>query len=237
MRNILRKITGSDPKPTGTSHLESGSGDGNIEWNRRVWGDEKGWRERHAFGYRWGGGAQQAYNETTLIAEKYLLPHLGERRDLMVLEIAPGAGRFTTELIRVARGLTLVDLNEACIKLCRERFQYYTHIEYLTNDGRGIPMVPDSQYDLIAVYDAFVHVEPEIIRGYVRDMVRKLVPGGLAWIDHSGKGKREAGNRTAMTDAVMRDFAAEAGLAVEAQHFRNEHDCISVLRKAVKDEG
>jgi ubiquinone/menaquinone biosynthesis C-methylase UbiE len=203
----------------------------NIEWNKKRWGQLDKWNEVDSYGYRWGKGVQQKYNGATLIAEKYLLPYVGGRRDLTILEVAPGAGRFTTELIRIAGKLYLLDLNQACIDICKERFKYYTHIEYFVNDGVSCDMVPDNTFDLIATYDSFVHVEPAVIREYLRQFVSKLVPGGIIWIDHSGRGERELGHRTAMTDKLMMEYASEFGLKVITQRFRNDHDCISILQK------
>ena len=165
------------------------------------------------------------------VAEAWLRPHIGDRLDLKILELAPGGGRFTTELVRISHELHLVDMNQACIDICRERFQYYPNIRYYVNNGRDCRVVPDKDFDLIASFDSMVHVVPEVIRSYVEDFEQKLVPGGILWLDHSGKGYRERGHRTAMTDALMRDFAESLGLQVVQQYFRNEHDCISVLRK------
>lgn len=203
----------------------------NIDWNKKQWGDKKKWAKLHKYGYQWSGGYKQDFNEMTFIAERFLLPYIGKRRDLTILEVAPGAGRFTTELIRLAKELYLLDMNEACIKLCRERFKYYSNISYFVNDGVSCQMIPSSKCDLIATYDSFVHVEAHIIRFYLQQFVKKLVPDGIVWIDHSGKGAREKGKRTAMTDKLMRQFADELSLQVIAQEYRNDHDCISILRK------
>ncbi|WP_318556868.1 hypothetical protein, partial [Geobacter anodireducens] len=98
----------------------------NLQWNKQTWGrDEDIWRNTYKYGYYWPGGTNQKNNIVTLIAEKYLLPHLDGRRDLKIIELAPGGGRFTPELIRLSREMHLVDYNEACISICKERFQYY----------------------------------------------------------------------------------------------------------------
>ena len=86
-------------------------------------------------------------------------------------------------------------------------------------------------FDLIACYDSMVHMHPDVVRGYVAQMPALLVDGGTAWLDHSGKGQRNRGARTAMTADLMVQFAAEAGLTVKDQVFRNDWDCISVLGK------
>ena len=76
-----------------------------------------------------------------------------------------------------------------------------------------------------------VHMHPDVVRGYVAQMPALLVDGGKAWLDHSGKGQRNSGARTAMTAELMVEFASEAGLTVKDQVFRNGWDCISVLGK------
>ncbi len=210
---------------------DAGDTDSNLSWNRHAWGKLSRWRHVHKYGYQWGGIHEQTNSDMAIVAEKYLHPYLNGRKNLVILEIAPGAGRFTTELVRLSHELHLMDLNPACIRLCRERFRYYPQVRYHVNDGRSLNGIGDESCDLIACYDAAVHMAPEVIRGYVVEAAAKLRPGGILWMDHSGKGIKEEGHRTAMTDALMREFAAEASLRVVAQPFRNDHDCISVLQK------
>jgi 2-polyprenyl-3-methyl-5-hydroxy-6-metoxy-1,4-benzoquinol methylase len=211
--------------------IDRGDVESNLIWNRHAWGNLSRWRGVHRYGYQWDGIHEQLNSDMATIAVKYLHPYLNGRTNLVILEIAPGAGRFTTELVRLSNNLHLVDLNPACIQLCRERFRYYPLVEYHLNDGRSLSGVSENAFDLIACYDAAVHMAPEVIRGYVFESASKLTPGGILWIDHSGKGEKKDGHRTDMTDARMRDFASEAGLSMVDQQFRNDHDCISVLRK------
>ena len=71
-----------------------------------------------------------------------------------------------------------------------------------------------------------------VIQRYVAAIPALLAPTGFAWLDHSGKGRREGGHRTAMTAELMVDFAEAAGLSVVSQIYRNDWDCVSVLRHA-----
>lgn len=204
----------------------------NIEWNRQRWGTAAAWESKDGYGYRWGRGLQQSPATTASFCDTFLAPAIRGRYDLKILEISPGAGRITAELLRFARAMCLVDLNEAAIGLCRQRFQFVpTPITYLVNDGQSLAEVPDDDYDLVVCFDSMVHMHPEIIRGYVLQMAEKMTVGGLAWLDHSGKGKRETGSRTAMTAELMVSFADEAGLGVVDQTFRNDWDCISLLER------
>jgi hypothetical protein len=205
----------------------------NIEENRATWGEEDAWRGNFRYGHDW---SDQLHCRN--VAEKYLHPFL-PGGELDIVEIAPGAGRFTAELIRLARSMVLVDLNQACIDLCRERFRYYERIQFLVNDGISLEAVADESADLIASLDSFVHIEREVVEHYVLQFPRILRSGGIAWIHHSARGKHSAGWRSNMTSELMARYAETSGLLVKAQIFRQlEHqpvvlykDCISVLTK------
>jgi len=202
----------------------------NLQWNRQTWGrDEKLWRETYRYGYYWPGGSNQKNNIVTIMAEKYLLPHLDGRRDLKIMELAPGGGRFTPELIRLSREMHLVDYNEACIAICRERFKYYPDMQFYVNDGTSVDCVPDTDFDLIACWDSMVHMATTVIEKYIAGFARKLAPNGIVWVDHSGKGLSERGCRSDMTKEKMAAIAEKNGLFVAAQSFRSPTDCISVL--------
>lgn len=205
----------------------------NLTYNINRWGSREQWENLDAFGYNWGSdNSTPSYHRARRISEQMLLPLLDGKREIPILEIAPGAGRFTTELIRLASELHVVDLNQACIDICKERFKYYTNIQYHKNDGVSVQMVPDNAFDLIASFDSFVHIAPEIIRQYIIQFVSKLRAGGIIWLHHSN-GYKEVGHRTEMTSEMMKDFAKEAGLDLVTQHYLSQGiDCISVLTKS-----
>ena len=205
----------------------------NLRFNKDRWGNKENWSATDNFGYQWGGGYEQKLYQTARFADKFLKPYTGNRYDLKILELSPGGGRFTAELIRYAETLDLLDMNEACLDICRERFKFVpTPIRYYLNDGRSCEMIEDQDYDLIASFDSMVHVHPDIVNGYVLQLATKLKPGCLIWMDHSGKGAVETGHRTDMTMELMAEFAKQAQLEVVAQVLRNERDCISVLKRA-----
>jgi SAM-dependent methyltransferase len=204
----------------------------NVEWNRSRWGQEAGWLEHDRFGYQWGGGYIHTSNSVARFFDVNFRPYVGGRYDLDILEISPGAGRSTVEIIRYARTLALVDLNEVPIAICRERLKYYPNeVTYHVNDGRSLSCVADREFDLVASYDSMVHVHPDIVRGYVQQGAALLRPDGIIWLDHSGKGARKAGKRSSVTAELVVGWADELGLATVDQIWRNDWDCISVLRK------
>jgi 2-polyprenyl-3-methyl-5-hydroxy-6-metoxy-1,4-benzoquinol methylase len=136
---------------------------GNVAWNRQRWGDETSWRRLDMLGYRWSGGALTTPATMARMADTYLRPYLGNRYDLAVLEISPGGGRMTAELLRHASRMSLVDLNAAAIKVCRERFgRLPTPIEFVVNDGQSLAGITGTGFDFIACYDSMVHMHPRV---------------------------------------------------------------------------
>lgn len=83
---------------------------------------------------------------------------------------------------------------------------------------------------MIVCFDSMVHMHPDIIEGYVRQLGKKLAKDGVMWLDHSGRGVREMGHRTDMTDKRMREIGENYGLKLVNQSFRNDHDCITVFQ-------
>lgn len=207
--------------------------DKNLRFNRERWGNPDAWTGKDQFGYRWGGGTQQTVGHTAEMSDRFLRPHTSGRYDLKVLELSPGGGRFTAELLRYAASIDLLDMNEACLELCAERFQYVpTPIRMFQNDGQSVEMIEDRDYDLVACFDSMVHMHPDIIEGYVRQLGERLAPGGVLWLDHAGKGAEDKGHRTDMDPERMAGYMQAAGLTVMSQRFRNSRDCISVARRA-----
>ncbi|HEY7176703.1 MAG TPA: class I SAM-dependent methyltransferase, partial [Micromonosporaceae bacterium] len=90
-----------------------------VEWNKRTWGEEHGW-ERD--GDEWSGMADhcgQPYAEwKQSIADTFMATMPDGAR---ALEIAPGYGRWTGFLVDRASSVALVDLNQNCLDVCRER--------------------------------------------------------------------------------------------------------------------
>jgi cyclopropane fatty-acyl-phospholipid synthase-like methyltransferase len=123
-------------------------------------------------------------------------------------------------------------MNQTCLDICAERFKYYPiEINYYLNDGRDCSMVSEKLYDLIATFDSMVHVHPDILHGYFEQWAKLLAPSGILFVDHSGKGIKTSGFRTATTDKMAQKWVEDSGLVLLDQHFRNDHDCITIARK------
>jgi SAM-dependent methyltransferase len=102
------------------------------------------------------------------------------------LEIAPGYGRWTKFLVPACDNYLGIDLSEACVVECRKRFEAASHARFIKNNGRSLQAAPDNSFDLIFSFDSLVHVERDVLEeDYIPQMLRKLAPGGAAFIHHS----------------------------------------------------
>ncbi len=89
-------------------------------------------------------------------------------------------------------------------------------------------------------FDAFVHIAPIHVAGYLGEIARVLKPGGVAIVHHAGRSARprKPSWRSPMTAALFANLAHECGLVVERQFdswdggrfdVRSAGDVISVL--------
>ena len=215
---------------------QNASAASNVEWNRQRWGQRPGWESHDSFGYQWSGsnGYKHSVAGIAKFFDSHLRPFTKGRYDLDILEISPGAGRSTAELLRYANTLTVVDLNEAAISICRERFKHAPEtIEYWVNDGESLDFLTGRTFDLIFSFDSLVHVDPSIVRGYLLQSASLLSEDGLIWLDTSGKGQRSKGRRTAVTASLISEWGQGCGLTLVDQRFRNDWDCISIFTRTV----
>ena len=133
-----------------------------------------------------------------------------------ILEIGPGAGRWTEALHERADELILADITDTTLELCRERLGDPPNVTYVRTDGSGLRDVASGTVDAVWAFDTFVHVAPLDVAGYLADLRRVLRDGGVAVIHHSGRRDRD-GWRAPMTGALFAALARERGLVVERQ--------------------
>jgi SAM-dependent methyltransferase len=165
-----------------------------------------------------------------------------------LLEIAPGYGRVTAFLLEHCERYTGVDITPRCVDACRERFAGRAGASFHLNDGASLEVVADGSLDAAVSWDSLVHADPGVLEAYAHALARKLAPGGRAFLHHSNLGAHvdPATGRLPvenphwrdqnMTAALMRRFAAEAGLALDGQELVQwgssvANDCFTWLRR------
>lgn len=156
-----------------------------VDWNREVWGHTHDWSRE---GDEWSGMARhcgQRYEDwKRSLVETFIAPVPAGSR---ILEIAPGHGRWTEYLLPHAASLALVDINQSCLDSCQRRFAGHDTISYHLTDGYSLAFLAPSSVDFAWSFDAFVHMDPGVVRGYLGELGRVLAPGGRAVIHHAGK--------------------------------------------------
>ena len=213
-----------------------------VNENKRIW-NQYDWSK--GAGEEWTQGAQTYKGldpntwKTSLIngmMSKYI------KNGSAILEVGPGAGRWTEILQKLAGKLISADISEKPLALCRERFRGLENIKYYLIEGR-LDFIDDNVIDFIWSYDVFVHINPTDIEKYIIDFRRILRPGGCAVIHHadkysSEKFAREKGYRSYMNARLFAELVKKHQMEMIEQNYDLVHipgDVISVFRKPLKD--
>jgi SAM-dependent methyltransferase len=134
-----------------------------------------------------------------------------------VLEIGPGAGRWSEHLLERASQFVAVDVTAECIEVCNKRFARRPDASFILNDGRDLSFVASEAIDRIWSFDVFVHICSADAARYIRQFPRILSPGGCGLIHHSRSGVEPSAWRSDLTAARMRHLCATSGLEVVRQ--------------------
>lgn len=160
-----------------------------------------------------------------------------------VIELACGRGRHVPQYIERARRITLVDILQKNIDICRERFQREQKINYYKNDGYDLKNLKSDSYSSLFTYDAMVHFELIDIYSYLGDIFRVLGRGGRALLHHSNNGSDYRASfasaphsRSFMSKEVFAYLANRAGFTILDQKVIDwgdtpELDCITLIEK------
>ncbi len=151
-----------------------------VEWNQEVWNTSYNWEGKgEEWSACWGNSYGQFYCE--------LFPRLANRLPTgTVLEIAPGFGRWTHYLLKyTTRRYIGVDVAQACVDHCRNRFSQCNIAEFYQNDGKSLPMVENQSIELAFSFDSLVHVDISTMSAYIEELMKKLTLRGVAFIHHS----------------------------------------------------
>lgn len=196
--------------------------------NRKYWDQEHDWSD---LGEVWTP-SDPRWKEAILAHG--MEPYLERRKE--ILEIGPGGGRWTEELLKYEpTRLIAVDIAPRCIELCRERFGDHPALELVCNDGQDLGFIGDETIDFIWSFDVFVHVEKPEVAAYFAHFKRVLRPGGIgvvhyATLDRATEDDRKLGWRAEFTSSDMFALLDQHGLQT-VQDLYDAH--ISVANSSV----
>jgi SAM-dependent methyltransferase len=134
-----------------------------------------------------------------------------------ILEIGPGAGRWTEYLLPRAKSLIGIDISSTCIAHCRRRFSSYPNAKFEVGSGSDLRSIGTATVDGIWSFDVFVHINSTEFDAYVREFARVLKPGAVGVIHHGTMGGSSGGWRSNVTADDVVSFMRNHGLNVVAQ--------------------
>ena len=176
---------------------------------------------RYWSAYDWGGLGEEwtaSPEWKRALIDEVLAKWIPE--NVAVLEIGPGAGRWSEALYERASCLVLVDVSERPLELCRERFNDHTRIQYILSSGSDLLGVEDGSIDAVWSFDVFVHVAPCDQAAYLEEIARVLAPGGIAVVHHAdgrNRGQLPSRSRVALANVAP----------AFSQRWRSSADCRS----------
>ena len=176
--------------------------------NRQIWNDYD-WSEA---GEEWSPSEEWQHS----VVEHLLTPNLPP--NAAALEIGPGAGRWTSALIPAVSELTVVDISDQAIELCRQRFGGEENVTFMVNDGANLPEIADASIDFVWSFDVFVHIAPDDQMHYQAELARIMKPGATGLIHHGGEGGgKPKAWRSSMTSERFAEGLRDAGLEMVEQ--------------------
>lgn len=176
-----------------------------------------------------------------------VLPFIADCDFTAVVDLAAGHGRNSPKLLERTNRLTIVDVVQENIDFCKKRFAGDARVSYLRTNGFDLAGIPNASVTLVYCWDAMVHFDSDIVRSYLSEFRRILVPGGRAFSHHSnwtgnpggfeskdGKGVGPE-RRNFMSKELYAHYAIKEGLEVvrqqKIQWNTPDLDCLSLVAR------
>ncbi len=136
---------------------------------------------------------------------EYLQRTCPPRERERALDFGCGAGRLTQALARHFLRVTGVDIAPPMIELAGKHNQWGERCRYVLNQRRDLAVLGAERFDLIYSNLTLQHMRPALSRGYVREMLRVLAPGGVL-LFQLPSGRRGGGAGRRAVDFCYRHF-------------------------------
>jgi ubiquinone/menaquinone biosynthesis C-methylase UbiE len=136
-------------------------------------------------------------------------------RQADILEVGPGAGRWTESLLDRSRTYVGVDISSTCVAHCQKRFAAYPNAKFLVGSGSDLNGVADGAVDAIWSFDVFVHINRAEFDSYLGEFARVLKAGGLAVIHHGTVGGAQGGWRSNLLAGDLSEMLDRHGFEVK----------------------
>lgn len=208
MLALAERLKLTDPQVRHLFELKKGlPGFNTVAYNRMVW-SAYDWREG---GEEWSDSAE--WKEA--LVNRFIHPYASSHP--VVLEIGPGAARWSTILASHASILHLVDITDVTLQVCREKLAQFRHCHFHLLKDELMSFLPDGSIGFVWSFDVFVHIAPEQTSAYLKSLARIMSPGAIAVIHHPSEGNAKGGFRSSVTNEFFLDALKRNGLTVMEQ--------------------
>ncbi|MGH6889547.1 MAG: class I SAM-dependent methyltransferase [Rhizomicrobium sp.] len=170
------------------------------------------------YGLHWGD--PDSYPPLVPVRDHWLLPYV--RSDGTALEIGPGGGRWTRYLLPFRR-VYVVDHYPELLAELRKTLPH-PHIVEILNNGADFPGVPRGAVDFVFSFGVFVHLDEDIIRGYLKRLRRVIHRNTQVVIHYSDKDKPLARQNAGFSEnnpRRMRAMVEDAGYRILEEDTRS----------------
>lgn len=135
----------------------------------------------------------------------------------VILEIGPGAGRWTQYLLKKSCRLIAVDISETSVHECKRRFHDYPSAKFEVGSGEDLSSIENNSIDAVWSFDVFVHINKQQFNSYIVELARVLKPDGIGLIQHGTTGGESGGWRSDVRTSDVNEFLRSSGLVLERQ--------------------
>lgn len=98
-----------------------------------------------------------------------------------VLEVGVGVGRIAEHVAPLCASFTGMDISENMIGIARQRLARFSNVELHSHPKSDLSLFADSTFDRVYFQVVLIHLDREDAFNYMREALRVLKPGGLAW--------------------------------------------------------
>jgi SAM-dependent methyltransferase len=103
------------------------------------------------------------------------------------LDFGCGVGRLTQPLAEHFDEVWGVDIAPSMIELAGRYNRHGDRCQYRVNDSDDLQLFADETFDFVFSHLTLQHMDPRLAKGYIRDFLRVLVPGGLLIFQMAGE--------------------------------------------------